>query len=89
MLHDCVDNNLASVKANVSSCAQGNPFPEALQVLACLAAKKGHSQILEICLDAGAEFDAHLNSCARKGVVNMAMLDFLLKIDFQRIRTSK
>lgn len=76
------------MKEQAISCAWDDPVPRAIQPLACLTAQKSYPKILKVCLEAGAQFNKHLNRAALKGLITLPMLELLHEIDWRSIRSS-
>jgi hypothetical protein len=60
LLEDCIANNVDQIKRDLPKLMEQHPVSSPLQPLAVLAARKGHAEILQFCLDKGAVFDWNL-----------------------------
>ena len=64
-------------------------LPSLLQPAACLAAQRGHYELLDYCIAQGAGFDHYLTQAARLGADTPDMMEVLLKTNWCNIRDSQ
>ena len=77
LLEDCIANNVDQIKRDLPKLMEQHPVSSPLQPLAVLAARKGHAEILQFCLDKGAVFDWNLERSTHFGADSPAMKKIL------------
>lgn len=73
LFEDCIANNVDQIKRDLPKLMEQHPVSSPLQPLAVLAARKGHAEILQFCLDKGAVFDWNLERSTHFGANSPAM----------------
>ncbi len=84
LLEDCIANNVDQIKLDLPKLMEQHPVSSPLQPLAVLAARKGHAEILQFCLDKGAVFDWNLERSTHFGANSPAM-DNILSAEKQKL----
>jgi ankyrin repeat protein len=89
LFEDCAAGNLEKTRVGLNELRYQRKQPDPIQPLAALAAQRGHSDILKLCLDEGAVFDVHLEEAALSGSRTAAMLDVLWDANWRDIQHNK
>ena len=90
LFSSCLENDIGQVKANLEHIEENHDHTVLLPPLGTLAAEKGHSSILQMCLEKEVSFDRSLDRAVEIGFYkNPDMLNVLSAVKWRNIQTAQ
>jgi hypothetical protein len=89
LFEDCAAGNIEKTRVGLNELRYQREQPDPIQPLAALAAQRGYSDILKLCLDQGVVFDVYLEKAAYSGAETVAMLNVLWNANWRDIQHNK